>query len=275
MSAASKLATRFGPWAVITGASEGIGEAFARELASKGLNLVLVARRQPLLEKLATELENSHGVACRVVACDLSIRENVDAMVAATQDLDVGLLVAAAGYGTSSPLIQASLENEATMVDLNCNGLMACTWHFARRFTERGRGGLVLMSSLLAFHGVPLAANYAATKAYVQTLAEGLRVELAPFGVDVIASAPGPISTGFAKRANLHMAQALPPGAVARVTLAALGRKTTVRPGWLSKLLGWSLALLPRWAQVLVIAQVMKGMTAHHTAGSTAEAIQR
>ncbi len=129
---------------------------------------------------------------------------------------------------------------------------------------------LVLMSSLLAFHGVPWAANYAATKAYVQSLAEGLRVELAPLGVDVIASAPGPIASGFAQRADLHMAQTLEPDVVARVTLTALGRKGTVRPGWLSKLLGWSLAALPRWGQVMVITPIMKGMTAHQGRGRPA-----
>lgn len=125
----------------------------------------------------------------------------------------------------------------------------------------RARGGAVFMSSLLAFHGTPLAANYAATKAYIQTLAEGLRVEWAPSGVDVIASALGPIRSGFAERANMTMGQSLPAEVVARVTLQALGRQATVRPGWLSKLLGWSLAMLPRWLQFKVITQVMKGMT--------------
>lgn len=180
-----------------------------------------------------------------------------------TADLDVGLLVAAAGFGTSGPLLEASLRSETEMADLNCTSVMAQAWHFGQRFAKRGRGGVVFMSSLLAFHGTPRAAHYAATKAYVQTLAEGLRVEWAPLGVDVVASAPGPIRTGFAARANLQMPQALPAEVVARVTMQALGRRTTVRPGWLSKLLGWSLALLPRWGQVRVITQVMKGMTAH------------
>ena len=140
---------------------------------------------------------------------------------------------------------------------------MAQAWHFGQRFRQLGRGGVVFMSSLLAFHGTPRAAHHAASKACVQTLAEGLRVEWASLGADVIASAPGPIASGFAKRANMHMAQAMPAEVVARVTLGALGRKTTVRPGWLSKLLGWSLAMLPRQGRVFVITQVMKGMTAH------------
>jgi short-subunit dehydrogenase len=265
---ATAFADRYGPWAVVTGASEGIGEAFARQLAERGLNLVLVARRRPLLDALAAQLEATHDVCCRVIAADLADLEAVHALADATQDLDAGLLVAAAGFGTSGPLAESPLGPETEMVDLNCTGLLAVTWHFSRRFTARGRGGIVLMSSLLAFHGVPRAANNAATKAYVQTLAEGLRVELAPHGVDVLASAPGPVHTGFARRARLQMAVALEPAVVARESLAALGRRTTVRPGGLSKLLGGSLALLPRWGQVRVITQVMKGMTAHQARGA-------
>jgi uncharacterized protein len=259
----SRIAQRYGPWAVVTGASDGIGQAFARYLAAEGLDLVLVARREGALAALAEELKQRHGVRARVIAMDLSTRSAAHQLAAATADLDVGLLVAAAGFGTSGALLDGSLASETEMVELNCRAVMAQAWHFGPRLARRGRGGMVFMSSLLAFQGTPRAANYAATKAYVQTLAEGLRVEWAPLGVDVIAAAPGPIRTGFAARAGLQMPQALPAEVVARVTMRALGRSTTVRPGWLSKLLGWSLAALPRWGQVRVITQVMKGMTAH------------
>jgi uncharacterized protein len=259
----SPIAQRYGPWAVVTGASDGIGRAFAHHLAAQGLHLVLVARREALLQELAATLQRSHGVQCLVVAADLVKRDSVQLLAERTAALDVGLLVAAAGFGTSGPLLDAELGEETAMADLNCTSVLAQAWHFGQRFASRGHGGMVFMSSLLAFHGTPRAAHYAATKAYVQTLAEGLRVEWAPLGVDVIASAPGPIRTGFAARAKMHMAQALAPEVVARVTMQALGRRTTVRPGWLSKLLGWSLATLPRWARVRVIGQVMKGMTAH------------
>jgi uncharacterized protein len=263
MSAAPRLVQRYGPWAVVTGASDGIGQAFCRYLAAQGLHLVLVARREAALALLAAELRQVHGVQCRVLALDLSSLEASMQLADATADLEVGLLVAAAGFGTSGPLLEGALAHEAGMADLNCRAVMAQAWHFGRAMAARGRGGVVFMSSLLAFHGTARAAHYAATKAYVQTLAEGLRVEWAPLGVDVIASAPGPIRSGFAARANLQMAQALPAEVVARVTMQALGHRTTVRPGWLSKLLGWSLATLPRWGRVRVIAQVMKGMTAH------------
>jgi len=265
-SAASQLAWKYGPWALVTGASDGIGRAFARHLAAEGFNLVLVSRREKALASLASELLQAHGVQCRVLPADLSDLAAVHRVADATSDLDVGLLVAAAGFGTSGLFLDAELGVETGMVDLNCTSVAALAWHIGPRLVKRGGGGVVLLSSLLAFHGTAYAAHYAATKAYVQTLAEGLRVEWAPHGVDVIASAPGPIRSGFAARADMKMAQALPAEVVGVVTMRALGRRTTVRPGWLSKLLGWSLATLPRWAQVRVMTQVMKGMTAHQSA---------
>jgi short-subunit dehydrogenase len=123
------------------------------------------------------------------------------------------------------------------------------------------------MSSLLAFQGVPKAACYAATKAFVQTFAEGLRRELDGSGVDVIASAPGPVRSGFEARANMRMSAAAEPSAVARATLAGLGRSGTVRPGVLSKVLEASLAPLPRWGRSRILAVVMGGMTAHQDGG--------
>lgn len=266
----SDYALRYGPWAVVTGASEGIGRALAVELARRGLHLVLVARREPLLRALAADLRRDHGIDCRVVTADMAEADALRQLADRTNALDIGLLVAAAGFGSSGALADIDLDNELNMVDVNCRAVLGLSWHFARRFKARGRGGLVLLSSLVAFQGVPRAANYAATKAYIQTLAEGLRIELLPHGVDVLASAPGPIASGFAQRADMRMSASLQPDVVARASLDALGNSTTVRPGWLSKALGWSLALLPRWAMVRVMAQVMKGMTAHQPSAHAA-----
>lgn len=261
----SALVRRYGPWAVVTGASDGIGRAFAEQLAAAGLNVVLIARRGTLLAEIAAGLEKRCAVRTRVLVLDLAEPDAAARLAGGTEDLDVGLVVAAAGFGTSGPLTAANLLAECEMIAVNCTALFAASHHFARRLVERGRGGLVLMSSLLAFQGVPRAANYAATKAYVQTLAEGLHRELAPSGVDVLACAPGPIRSGFESRANMRMSMGQTPDVVARGALAALGRKTTVRPGWLAKLLEASLALLPRRGRTLVMRQVMAGMTAHQT----------
>jgi uncharacterized protein len=255
-----RFGEKYGPWALVTGASDGIGRAIATRLAQAGLNLVLVARRGEILERLADELRARFGVEVAVVPADLSKPDAVDTIAGRTADLEVGLLVAAAGFGTSGRFVDSRLEDELEMIDVNCRAVAALAHHFGSRFRRRGRGGIVLMSSVVAFQGVPRAANYAATKAYVQSLAEGLRAELKPSGVDVVASAPGPVHSGFAERADMRMGLTLTPSAVAGATLAALGRRGTVRPGWLSKLLGWSLALLPRWVRVRVMALVMGGM---------------
>lgn len=258
---ASPLRTRYGPWAVVTGASDGIGREMARRLAEARVSVVIAARRREALETVARDLAERGAPATRVVVADLGTSAGIADLIEASADLDVGLLVASAGFGTSGPFLDASLDDELAMLDVNCRAVTALAHHFGKRFAARRRGGLVLMSSLLAFQGVPRAANYAATKAYVQTLAEGLAIELAPLGVDVLASAPGPVHSGFASRASMTMSMALGPAQVAQRTLDALGRRGTVRPGWLSWLLEASLALLPRWGRVRVLARVMAGMT--------------
>lgn len=253
--------TTYGPWAVVTGASDGIGRAFARQLAAQGFKLVLVARRRAALEALAAEL-GSAGV--QVVDADLGTEEGLRRVEDACRPLDVGLLVAAAGFGTSGEFLAGPLAEELSMLDVNCRAVVRLTHHFGQRLVARGRGGLVLLSSLVAFQGVRHAASYAATKAWVQTFAEGLALELRGRGVDVLAAAPGPVQSGFGARARMTMSLATTPETVAASALAALGRQGTVRPGWLSKALEWSLRLLPRWGRVRVMSAVMAGMTRQH-----------
>ncbi|MEM9190491.1 MAG: SDR family oxidoreductase [Myxococcota bacterium] len=252
---------KYGPWAVVTGASDGIGREFAQTLATRGLNLVLVARRESL-ESFAADLEST-GVKARAIRADLSTTAGVQAVEDACRDLPIGLFIASAGFGTSGPFLSNDRTTELAMLDVNCRALVSLSHHFGRRFAAEGRGGMILLSSLLAFQGVPRAAHYAATKAFVQTLAEGLRHELRPLGVDVLSVAPGPVNTGFAERADMNMGMALPPSAVARRSLDALGRWTTVRPGWLSWFLELSLSTVPRFMRTRILAKIMHGFTKH------------
>ena len=256
------LARRYGPWAVVTGASDGIGRAMAFELAQGGFNLVLVARRRDRLEDIGATLRTTYGVSVRVLTADLAVPGEVDRVDRETGDLDAGLLVAAAGFGASGPFAACDMAATLGMIDVNCRALTQSVRAFASRFAARNRGAMVLMSSLVAFQGVPRAACYAATKAYVQSLAEGLAVELKPAGVDVLASAPGPVVSGFGARAGMRIARGQTPEEVARGTLRALGRRTTVRPGFLAQALEAALAPLPRFARVRVMARVMAGMSA-------------
>ena len=260
---ASNLTKRYGSWAIVTGASSGIGREMALRLAEAGLNLVLVARSQNVLEQMATDFGDRYAIAVKVLAVDLSMKSGTKTILEETQNLDIGLLVAAAGFGTSGAFLESPIEAEMEMLNVNCRSLLELTWHFGKRFMKRGNGGIVLMSSIVGFQGTPFAAHYAATKAYVQTLAEALYVELAPMGIDVIASAPGPTNSGFADRAGMKLGMALSPKDVAQATLDALGTKPTILPGFISKLLTYSLAFLPRWARVQIMGGVMRDMTKH------------
>jgi short-subunit dehydrogenase len=262
---ASRNLRRYGPWALVTGASDGIGRAIAEQLARDGFNLVLVARRQDALEALAAELGRT-GVETRVVPSDLAPRGGAAKLDHVTADLDVGLVIAAAGFGTSGDLLDGPLDPELDMIDLNCRSVVEISSVFGGRLAKRGRGGLVLFSSVLAFQGAAGVANYAATKAFVQTFAEGLSRELKPRGVEVLAAAPGPTHSGFASRANMKMGFAATVEDVARATISALGRSGTVRPGFVAKFLGWSLAPLPRWARATIMGLAMASMRPKKTA---------
>ncbi len=207
-----------------------------------------------------------------MLALDLALGQSVQELTAATDGTDIGLSVAAAGFGTSGPFLRADLDQEQTMLRLNCDAVLATSLVFGRRMAGRGRGGMVLMSSVVGFQGMPNAAHYAATKAYVQTLAEALHVELRPHGVDVLAAAPGPTHSGFAENAGMRMGRALSTRAVARSILATLGRRPTALPGLLSRVLKDSLAPLPRRTRVRIMGSVMAGMTGHqHTDTTTKE----
>jgi uncharacterized protein len=254
------LYRRFGPTALVTGASDGIGRAFAERLAAEGFDLILVARRAEALHDIARALKTRHGTQVEVVPADLSAPAAVSALLARTAGQPIGLVVAAAGFGSIGPFLEKEVESELDMIDLNCRSVVELSHGFGARMAAEGRGGIVLFGSLVGFHGAPLSATYAATKGFVQSFAEGLGVELRPLGVSVLSVAPGPIATGFASRAGMRMSMSQRPEGVARGALAALGRRGTVRPGFLSKFLGWSLAMLPRWGRVKVTGLIMKGM---------------
>lgn len=249
---------RYGPWAVVTGASAGLGRASAQLLADAGINLVLVARRGDVLDQMAKDFAD---VQARPIVGDLATAEGRAALEEGTTDLDVGLLVAAAGYGTSGPFLDSDWGVEDSMLDLNCRASLWACAHFGPRLVARGQGGIVLFGSVVGLQGTPYSAHYAATKAYVHTLAEGLYVELKPRGVDVISCAPGPVRTEFADRAGLAMGQAAQPGSVMAATLNALGRQPSIAPGLLAKALTFGLAPLPRSARSQILARVMRQMS--------------
>lgn len=188
--ATPEFRAKYGPWAIVTGASDGIGRACAIALAGAGLSLVLVARREEVLRPLAVELRAS-GVEVLVCAGDVGDARFVDEIAASTASLDVGLAVLAAGFGSLGPFVDSDLETETDMVETNVAAVMRLTHHVVQRLSDRRRGGLVLFGSIVVGQGTPMQANYAATKAYIRSFGEALRVELSPLGVDVLVVSPG------------------------------------------------------------------------------------
>ena len=262
------IKTKYGPWALVTGASSGLGKALAHKLAQFGLNLVLSSRNKQELLVLENQLRASFGIETKVVVADLSLDQELMRLTSSIENLDIGLLVAAAGFGTSGYFMESSLEEEMNMLEVNCKAPLFLTHKFAQRFARQQRGGILLFSSIVAFQGVPYASHYAATKAYIQSLAEALHREFKAHGVDVLSAAPGPVHTKFAARANMRIGKALSPEEVAEPILRALGNKSTVYPGALTKMLTWSLQLLPRWGKTRVMQIVMGSMTRHQRKAS-------
>ncbi|MEM9433945.1 MAG: SDR family oxidoreductase [Pseudomonadota bacterium] len=253
----------YGPWALVTGASNGIGLEIAKILAAKGMNVALVARRAQHLTEISKSLQAGFGIEARALPADLSSKEELRALLDQIEALDIGLYVANAGFGSSGPFAASDISHELNMIDVNCRALTELAHPLAQTMKQRGRGGMIFLSSIVSFQGVGNSTTYAASKAYVQSFAEGLAIELGRFGVDVLSSAPGPVATGFATRAGMQVSGAASPVTVAKATVSALGRVRTTRPGFLSKLMGYGLAILPRRLRSRILTSVMSGMTKH------------
>jgi short-subunit dehydrogenase len=198
-------AERYGPWAVIAGGSEGVGPCFARRLASAGINLVLLARKPEPLEEVSRQLQRESHVRVRTLQVDLTLPDMLDRVRAATDDLDVGLLIYNAGAARGPQLLIDQTADEALMVvRLNAIGQTLLAQHFARAMVKRGRGGILLVSSLASMAGCYSLATYSAAKAYTQTFGEGLWAELQPRGVDVLVLALGRTRTPALARTEIH-----------------------------------------------------------------------
>ena len=222
------MQTEFGPWAVIAGASSGIGEAFARALAADGIHLVLAARRFDRLNALGAELSRDHGVQHRVVTVDLAHPDGPRGVVDATDDLDVGLLVSNAGAGHPGRFVEQDLDDLHRRLRLNAIAHLDLAHAFARRLEARGRGGIVLVSAFGASTGIPNMGHEAGSKAYVDALGIALHHELAASGVRVLVMRPGSVDTAIIdsfglNRDDLPM-RPISPAAAVKETLDALRR---------------------------------------------------
>lgn len=219
---------RYGPWALVLGASHGIGASFAHELAARGLGVVMAARADDGLDQAASAVRDAHAAAVRAVEVDLIADDMLEVLVGATQDLEVGLLACVAG-GTDSVgrFLEHPAERAERLVRLNCLAPVRACHHFASGMRDRGRGGIVLISSLAGVFGTEGTVAYSAAKAFDLVLAEGLWAELGPHGVDVIGLVLGNVRTPTLLSSGADFDPAdfpgMEPDEVARVGLDRLG----------------------------------------------------
>ncbi len=226
-------------WALVTGASGGIGLAYSEELAKKHQAIILVARNESKLKEVSDQLRNQYGVPTKVIAADLSTPEGINKVIQQTQGLNISTLINNAGKEESGNFLELAPEDMLSSIALNCSAPLLLTHHFANEMANRGAGNILFVSSIVAFQGVPLIANYAATKSYVLTFAEGLALEMAPKGVNISIAAPGFTNTNLAAEMDFSSTPIKPLEAeyVARYTLDKLGKKRIIIPGFINKLL--------------------------------------
>jgi len=261
---------QYGPWALITGASSGIGRAMSEQLAAQGMNIVAVARNQGNLDALKDSLESRYAIKVRTLSADLSQPEANYEIDKQTADLDIALLIPNAGIENNGAFIDNAIEAEQKMLALNTTSPMLLTHLFGQRFKQRfasnKRSGILLTASLFGYQGVPYVSNYSATKAYILSLGEALNVELKPLGIDVSVLSPGLTDTAMPQNMAIDFSK-MPitlhkPEVVARIGLNALGKKATVVPGFINKFYAWENRLIPRsWPVKLFGMLIKRAMT--------------
>ena len=248
---------RYGPWALVTGASAGIGMEFAHQLAKLGFNLILVARRRQRLEELARGLETQNQIQTRAISVDLSQPDFLQTILAGVGAVEVGLLVNNAGFGIAGNFLAHELEKELALQDVNCRAVLILSHVFGRQMAQRKRGGIIFVSSVSGFIATPFEASYAASKVYELFLAESLGYELKKHAVDVLALCPGSTETEFHEVAGSKPVAAMAPGPVVALGLKKLGKSPVAIPGWHNRLLVYLLKFTPRRLHTIVAGRVM------------------
>lgn len=251
---------KYGPWALVAGASKGLGAAFATELAARGLNLILLARGGDALEALAERLRTAFPVEVRTVTADLGDVHAAERCAELAREHEIGLLVYNAAYSKIGRFLDGALEEHLRTVDVNCRGPVSLALALGKPMAARGRGGILLMSSLAGGQGTPLVATYGATKAFNLILAESLWYELREHGVDVLACRAGATRTpAFEASQPQGKTPMMDPQPVVRQALDALGGGPSMVPGALNRIVAFVFArFLPRRVAVSIMGNATR-----------------
>jgi uncharacterized protein len=267
---------RFGPWALVTGASSGIGKEFARQIAASGINVVLVARREALLAELGRAISQEFGVQYRALAMDLSQEGFIAGLTDATDDIDIGLVVSNAGTPNPGEFLKLDRQVLQAALRLNTMAHLDIAHHFGAKLAERRRGGLILIGSMGAEIGVPFLANDGGAKAYIHSLGEALHYEFKPLGVYVTVVPPPLTNTavlgklGFDPR-TMPMKPMSVQQCVSEGLSALRDNRSRIVPGRLNRFVD---ALVPAFAKRTLTARMLGKALANKRASARAHASQ-
>ena len=253
---------RYGRWALVAGASEGLGAAYARALAGRGLNLLLVARRRPPLDALASELLSNFGVETIVHEGDLASLDFLEDLRAGCSQLDLGVVICNAAQAPIGEFVSRDLGDLSRVVDVNVRAPLVLLRSLLPQMRAQGRGAAILMTSFTGHLGTPRIAAYAASKAFLRVLGESLWYELRDTGVDVIACSAGAVRTpGYALAADKDAPGTQEAEKVVEQALRALGRGPVVMPGFVNRLATVVMSrLFPKRAAIAVLARSTRSL---------------
>ncbi len=257
----TNMKEQYGPVALITGASSGIGYAFAEHLAAQGFDLVVVARRRERLDELAARLHQQHDIAVTVCECDLAAPTAAITILTATAHLDIGLLVSNAGFGFKGAFDKCEPQVMSEMLMVNCHTPMQLARGLLPKLRARGKGGILFTSSVEGLIGCPYSVTYAATKAFVVSMGEGLWAELVPEGIDVLTLCPGATDTEAPRLQGIDPAtlqHLMPPEDVAQLALDNIKNGPTFIPSEHYRKSFEQLLSLPRRTALQAMAGSMK-----------------
>jgi hypothetical protein len=264
MNEGDDLLRKYGPWALVTGAAQGIGAEFAEQIAAAGLNLVLVDVEADRLSERCNSLRERHPVEIRPVVLDLRREDLLDSLLPEVAGLEIGLLVNNAGIAKVAPFLPQERAFLLDQLHVNTRAVLLLTHAFGSEMKSRGRGGIIVISSGAAWVGSAWNANYAASKAWGRIFAESLWAELGEFGIDVLGFMPTSTDTAMLWRQapKTPKTSVMSVEATVRSALHALGRKPSWFAGRLNRVaFGVMGSLLPRSLQIRFVSRVLRGMS--------------
>lgn len=255
-----EFAEKYGPWALVTGASSGIGAEFCRQLSERGLNIVMVARRKNRMEESAAKLVDKYTVEVKVIESDLSKPDFFKKIDPEISSLDIGLLVNNAGFGVKGAFLTNSLECELELLNVNCRAPLELTHVLGQKMVERKKGGIIFLSSVLGYKASPYFAHYAASKAFNLFMGGALWCELKSSGIDVSVLSPGSTNTEFDAVSDHKGFVAMEAETVVKSGLRNIGQPYII-PGLRNKLAVLLIKLFPDKITTRIMGNVMSKMS--------------